>query len=280
MNRSANISVIIPAYNAEAYLAETLTSVFSQSLPPLEVIVINDGSKDKTSEIAKQFPVVLIDQVNQGPAKARNTGVYASKAPWVAFLDADDTWDLKKLEAADAEIAKHSDADMIATNMMTGNPENGWKSVELSDRFDNTKSFFHQLYRKSFLATSTLVIRKERIIKEGGFDPLYFGPEDFDLWLKIALHGGRLYFINSYLTNYRIHANSITSDPSRTYKDTLLILQKHKKNVPLSLYMIRILILHVVITKIFLNQKKYRKALFASWNACLDIIFKPIDYFT
>lgn len=279
MNKSSNISVIIPAYNAEAYLAETLRSVFAQSLPPYEVIVINDGSKDKTSEVAKQFPVILIDQINQGPAMARNAGVFASKTPWVAFLDADDTWDTKKLETAEAEITKYPDADVIATNMMTGNPENGWKPIELSDRYDKKKSFFLQLYRKSFLATSTLVVRKELIINEGGFDPSYFGPEDFDLWLKIALHGGHLYFINSYLTNYRIHNDSITSDPSRTYKDTLLILQKYKKNVSLALYTLRILILHVVIAQIFFNQKKFKKAFFALGNACLDILFRPIDYF-
>ena len=280
MNKlSADISVVIPAYNAEKYLRETLISVFSQTLSPLEVIVVNDGSKDLTSEIAKEFPVVLIEQENLGPAIARNLGVLKSKGTWIAFIDADDIWELDKLEKVVTVILNNKDIDIIATNMMVGNPENGWKPLDLSSRFNNMKPFFPQLYRRSFLATSTLVVKKELIIKEGCFDPSYFGPEDFDLWLKIALSGGRLYFIKSYLTKYRVHGNSITSDPSRTYRDTQLILQKHKKSVSLNLYVTRFIVLHIVIARIFFKQRKFKNTLLVMRKALADIIFRPIEYF-
>lgn len=253
--------------------------MYAQTLPPLEVIVINDGSKDSTSTIAKKFPVVLIEQTNMGPAIARNAGILASKGTWIAFLDADDTWEINKLEKVVTEIENNSNLGIIATNMMTGNPESGWIPVDLASKFDKTKAFFPQLYRRSFLATSTLVVKKELITKVGGFDPSYFGPEDFDLWLKIALDGGRLSFIDSYLTKYRIHNNSITSDPSRTYKDTQIILKKHIKNVSLPLYVTRFIILHIVIARIYFNQKKFKKTLLTLKNALRDLFLKPIQYF-
>jgi glycosyltransferase involved in cell wall biosynthesis len=93
-----NISVVIPVYNGERYLTEALESVFAQTHPVDEVIVVDDGSTDGSAEVAGRFPVTLIRQENRGPGAARNAGVAACSGEYLAFLDADDTWLPEKLE--------------------------------------------------------------------------------------------------------------------------------------------------------------------------------------
>ncbi|MDR5708499.1 MAG: glycosyltransferase family 2 protein, partial [Armatimonadota bacterium] len=91
---SPTVSLVIPAHNAEAYLREALDSVFAQTRPPDEVIVVDDGSLDRTPEIAASYGdrVRLVRQPNRGEAAARNTGVRVAQGELIAFLDADDAW--------------------------------------------------------------------------------------------------------------------------------------------------------------------------------------------
>ena len=112
MENNTRISVIIPAYNASRYLAQCLECLFFQSFKLLEIIVIDDGSTDNTTQIARQFPVKLIEQKNKGVSAARNAGINAASGEYIHFLDADDIINLnfyeKMLHAAlltDADIA-------------------------------------------------------------------------------------------------------------------------------------------------------------------------------
>ncbi len=93
------VSVIIPAYNMQAYLAEAIKSVLNQTLAVNEIIVVDDGSSDKTAEVAASFSTAtLIRQENAGAAEAMNNGVRHSSGPLIAFLDADDVWQPEKIE--------------------------------------------------------------------------------------------------------------------------------------------------------------------------------------
>lgn len=113
------ISVIIPVYNGETHLAETLTSVLDQSLPPDEVIVVDDGSTDRTPEVAAQFEgrIRYIRQENAGPATARNRGIQASHGDLLAFVDSDDLWEPHKLERQVAELNENPDAGLVFCHM-------------------------------------------------------------------------------------------------------------------------------------------------------------------
>jgi glycosyltransferase involved in cell wall biosynthesis len=100
------VSVVIPAYNAEQYLAEAIESVLAQTLPCSELIVVDDGSVDATADVARSFPSVsLVSMPHQGVSAARNAGVARSSGDWLAFLDADDTWLPGKL-ARQLELAR------------------------------------------------------------------------------------------------------------------------------------------------------------------------------
>ena len=92
------ISVVIPAYNASAFLPRCLKSVFAQTLPPDEVIVVDDGSTDNSAALAAELGARVITLTNGGPAAARNAGIQSASSEWIALLDADDMWAPEKLE--------------------------------------------------------------------------------------------------------------------------------------------------------------------------------------
>ena len=107
------ISVIVPVFNGERYLAEALESIVGQTRPPEEIIVVDDGSTDRTAEVARRFPVRLLRQANAGAAAARNAGAEAANADLLAFLDHDDLWVADKLERQMAALAADPALDMV-----------------------------------------------------------------------------------------------------------------------------------------------------------------------
>lgn len=113
MNQST-ISVIIPVYNGERYLAEAIESVLAQSAPPDEILVVDDGSTDGSATVAHRFPTVrYLWQAQAGASVARNHGVMAATGDWLAFLDADDLWATDKLVRQRAVLAAHPAIDMV-----------------------------------------------------------------------------------------------------------------------------------------------------------------------
>lgn len=119
----APVSVVVAAYNAERTLGAALTSALSQVPRPAQVIVVDDGSQDRTAEVAAAFPEVqVLRQRNQGPSAARNAGIRAASQPWVAFLDADDLWLPGKLARQLAAARRHPAAVMLAGDWLRDSP--------------------------------------------------------------------------------------------------------------------------------------------------------------
>jgi glycosyltransferase involved in cell wall biosynthesis len=115
----AKISCVVPAYNAERYLERALRSVFAQSLPPDEIIVVDDGSSDSTPEILARYAgrVRVLRQDNAGPAAARNRGIEVATGELVCFQDADDEWLPPKLAKQAALLAAHPETDLCITHL-------------------------------------------------------------------------------------------------------------------------------------------------------------------
>jgi glycosyltransferase involved in cell wall biosynthesis len=116
---AATVSVIVPVFNGERYLEEALRSAVDQSLPPFEVIVVDDGSTDASLEIAERIgdPVRCITQENAGVAVARNRGLSAATGQFIAFLDHDDLWPREKLELQVAALEANPDVDVVSGRM-------------------------------------------------------------------------------------------------------------------------------------------------------------------
>lgn len=213
------VSVVIPAYNAAAYVVEAVQSALAQTLTPYEIIVVDDGSTDDTAAKVRDLPVQLIHQANAGVAKARNAGVAAATGDAIAFLDADDVWHPRKLELQTAAL---SQADLIATQIFPWPgvmPEVGQQSIKLN------RIVFEKLIIRNSVITSTVLVKSQVLRDAGEFDSRMQGPEDYDLWLRIARHH-RCAMLPLPLTGYRTIEGSLSKNARRMEEGMRLILNK------------------------------------------------------
>jgi glycosyltransferase involved in cell wall biosynthesis len=179
------ISVIIPAYNAEKYIATAIESCLRQTYPPHEIVVVDDGSTDATFEIAQKYPPpvkALRLAKNMGVSVARNRAVDTSTGDWLAFLDADDWFLPQKLEMQRQCVLDHPDAVIVYTGMFL-KPLDG-PAVE--NKFWPPSEVAWRLRYSCIILPSTVLLRRDAFDAVGGFDPAYPIAQDWDLWLKVA----------------------------------------------------------------------------------------------
>lgn len=195
------ISVVIPVYNGVASIANAVQSVLNQSVPVSEIIVINDGSTDDTFSVLNEIfyseiltgTIRLVNKANEGPSIARNMGVAMAASEWVAFLDADDTWDLAKIEIQARFLLSNPDIALCST-LTT---RNGLLNAE-----DVLYPSKRQLLLKNYFATSSVVVNRQIFLNVNGFNVNQKYSEDYNLWLKIVLNGAKSAVINKVLVNY------------------------------------------------------------------------------
>lgn len=188
-----SVSVIIPAYNAARTLRVAVDSCLKQSIPPLEIIIIDDGSADQTFELATSLsgPIRVLRQKNAGPGAARNAGARIALGKWLAFLDADDWWMPNKLERQLA-LAADPSVDIVHTR------------TNRSHSHIPPLLTFDDLWQRNWISNSSSMIRKSLFLSLGGFDehPDMFVCEDYNLWLRAAASGAQIVLCDDLLTYY------------------------------------------------------------------------------
>lgn len=205
------ISVIIPAYNAAAYIERALRSVLNQTHAADEVIVVDDGSSDNTADILKKYQnqIISIRQPNAGVGAARNTGIRAASGDWIAFLDADDEWLPEKLELQCAYHREHPDIIWSSANYYRCHcSKNHRRTEDLSSTQGVAKDTFDD-YLQAFEArakghTDTMFIQKETLLKTGLFYEPQKTLEDDDLWFRLGYLNLRFGFIAQPLAVYHL----------------------------------------------------------------------------
>ena len=192
------ISAIIPCYNGAAFLRETLESVLSQTLPVLEVIVVDDGSADDSGAIAESFgPIVrVIRQSNQGESVARNRGIDEAKGEWIAFVDADDLWSPEKLRLQCQQIS--DDVIGVYTAVTRFGAQQGEITFDVSDKERQSLEF---VALNSPIHISSLLVRKTHAPR---FPTWTKYGEDMVFQMELVL-AGRLAYVDEVVTHYRIH---------------------------------------------------------------------------
>jgi len=274
------LSVVIPAYNCASHIEETLASVFNQTRKPFEILVINDGSTDNTAEVVSKYPQVrLINKLNQGPSETRNRGILESTGNWIAFLDSDDMWHAGKIEAVEKHIQDNPETDMVSTAFYIGN-EKDWQKITPRRIYNPRDSFFEQLYRRSFIATSSVVIKKDFLTKAGGFDTSLLVAEDLDLYLRIALMNAKYFYIREHLLYYRSHPNSITSNPLNAHQDIQKVFYKFRHQAGYKLFVKRMLIWSATTILTLYRQRRYFGVLYVGLKMIANLIKSPFAYIT
>jgi glycosyltransferase involved in cell wall biosynthesis len=211
MANDPSVSVIIPVYNGERFLAEAVRSALAQTLLPAEIIVVDDGSTDPTPQIATDLaasspvPIRYVHQANQGPAAARNQGLAIAKGEFIALLDADDLWSPDKLQQQVAYLQAHEEVDFVICHM-----ELFLEPGTAGPRGRN-RAYYDQ--QPPAMLPSALLVRKQAFDVVGGFDPTYFVGEDTD-WFFRARHAGMVIGIlpGVYLKR-RFHQANLSRSP-------------------------------------------------------------------
>lgn len=227
-----SFSVIIPVYNAGAYIEQSLASVFAQTCSDFEVIVIDDGSTDDTADRVKQFSYYeslrCVYQNNAGPAAARNTGLKLANGRFIAFLDADDVWHPRKLEAH-LERLQNSPKMGMSFNwfeVFYDRPDGERFVPWFAPPAKPTLCWEDFLERNWTGTSSTVVVRAECLNDRHGFDARFRTGEDYQLWLEIAQSGWEIGFIANALTVYRKRPSSLTVDYLQIALDELLVMEE------------------------------------------------------
>jgi glycosyltransferase involved in cell wall biosynthesis len=211
------VSGVIPAYNAEKFLAEAIESALAQTYPLAELVVVDDGSTDRTAEVAGRFPQVrVIRTPNRGQGAARNTGVDAAFGEWIAFLDADDSWHRQK-----NEVQLRSASSGVG--------------VIYGDRGGRI-SFDSLWRRRTRIAPSGALVRRQALVEVGGFEESrdVSGVEDLNLWLRIALTDWRFAPSPSNLFTYRRAPGSQSSNDLRMARAELANVDRIAKQIACS----------------------------------------------
>ena len=231
---NCDVSVIVPAYRAADYIDRAVQSVFRQTVYPKELIIVDDGSDDETSEILETYsetdsPIDLkmLHQSNQGAGAARNLALQSATGKYAAFLDSDDEWLPEKL-ARSIFYVEREDVILVAHNIFIVNGEHQ-KTNNIALRFQkSSNSLFHGLYRRGFISTSTVVASLSSIHQAGGFDTSLQAGQDFDLWLKmLGSQGSQFFVFDECLAKYHVREESITRHTDNRLSCTIKIAQRH-----------------------------------------------------
>lgn len=234
---SPRVSIVVPAWNAERFIARTLATVAAQTFRDFEVIVVDDGSSDDTKLVVDRFleghglSGRCIRQENKKIAGARNAGIRAASAGLVSFLDHDDLWFPDKLERVMAEFDADPNVDLVCHHE---NVVKNGEFVRVSRNGPWVENMYERLlFEGNALSPSAVTVKKARLFEAGLFreDPEFNTVEDYDLWMRLAKIC-RMRFLDEILGEYQLVERGASN--RIVYHNTNLerLLRDHFKNFP------------------------------------------------
>ncbi|MFO0804944.1 MAG: glycosyltransferase [Gemmataceae bacterium] len=234
-----DLSVIIPAYNREWSLRGTVDSVLACGVEA-EIIVVDDGSSDRTVEVARSYEprVRVFEQTNGGPAKARNTGLQHASGSIISFLDSDDIWQPNVVPEVMEHFRNHPEIDVLVCEASFGNATDGYQPLSpVTGRGEFAKLLTHpidenlfKLDRDPFMRLmiermqvflGSTFIRRSALDSIGPFDPALFGGEDYELCLRLAARHP-FAFLDKTLAQYEKHPGGISTNQERMSREFAL----------------------------------------------------------
>ena len=226
------VSVIMPAYNVSAYIAEAIASVRAQTMSDFELLIVDDGSVDDTAEVVSRLAaldsrITLLRQENRGLAAARNAAMCHARGGLLALLDSDDLWHPRFLDAQVTLLARRPDIDIVTGNGWTlgshedGQPARPWPDPRPTPDLwtilgDELSVFIMTVFRRRVYDTI------------GGFDEMLRTNEDFDFWLRAALAGFKFARNDEPLGYYRRRDDSLSASQVRMLRGALRVYYKHR----------------------------------------------------
>lgn len=226
------VSIIMPAFDRQAYVAEAIESVLAQTYENWELIVVDDGSTDETLSIALAYAnahpsrIRVLSKVHGGVVAARNAGIEIAEGVVVAFLDSDDTWEPGKLAAQMVVFDSEPHAAFVYTGFSEVDADGSLVRKVLPDpRFQGDIAELLWLADNEILG-ATLLVRKSTLLAVGMFDSRLGGAENLALRLRLA-ETGPVRFVDECLYNYRRHGTNLSSDQTRMLDERRKIIETY-----------------------------------------------------
>ena len=226
MNNIGNISVVIPTYNRRETIGRSIDSVLNQTLFPSEIIVVDDGSTDGTSDyIQSNFPSIrLLQQSNKGVSSARNMGIRSSNSDWVALLDSDDEWFPKKLEKQVMTLSQNLDIKFCHTEEIW--IRNGVRVNQMKKHQKYGGHIFNKCLDMCRISPSSVLFHRSILDDVGYFDKDQKVCEDYDLWLRITAKYPVLYIDESLIKKYGGHEDQLSKVKDGIESHRIKVLEK------------------------------------------------------
>lgn len=201
----ATVAAVIPCYNADDHIADAIESILQQSRQPDDIIVVDDGSTDRTVEIARRYPVRILNMPsNRGAGAARNAGWMAASTDLVAWLDADDSWEPNHLEVL-VELLEQFEEAAVAFSLVkyVGGRSGVWQPKHFIAA-DRPVEAFSQCLRNNLVPQMSAVVRRSALLEVGGYDESMRRSQDYDLWLRLS-RNHRFVRSSKVTASYRSH---------------------------------------------------------------------------
>lgn len=212
MVQAPKVSVVMPTYNCEAYIGEAIESILNQTMTDLELVIVDNGSKDNTVKIAKTYAeldnrIGIYIHPHGGVSGALNFGIAQSTSEYIARMDGDDISDLRRLEIQIDFMERNRDVIICGTDMTSF--KGSWKRRNFYPTTDRDCQIF--LLLRSCFSHPTVIIRRSAFPDHQFYKPEYNFAEDYKAWCEIS-HRGRFHNIGEPLYMYRLHDNQVTRE--------------------------------------------------------------------
>ncbi|QEL15562.1 glycosyltransferase family 2 protein [Limnoglobus roseus] len=233
------VSIVIPLYNAAAYIGEAVAGVRRQTFADWELIVVDDGSTDDSAAAAERAAdglgdrFRLVRKANGGEPSARNAGIAVARGAWIANTDADDWWEPTKLEK---QLAAAADPDtvLVHTGVVHHNPDGSETRLDMAGAARRVGRCTAALLEPHSICHPSVLVRKTALDRIGGYDAGYRQACDIDLYFRLSAVGG-FAFVPEYLTHYRIHAGQLSRSPVEQIRAHHRIVRRFFENHPAEL---------------------------------------------
>ena len=275
------VTVVIPSYNNARYIGQTLDSIKAQTFTDYEVIVVNDGSEDR-EELERvleshPLPIVYISQENKGVSAARNAAIRSARGEFYAQLDADDQWTPEYLEVQLGILRDNPDVALVYPNARIIGDDAPVELEFMKVSPSEGEVTFESLVRQRCIVLTCVTARMSAIREAGMFDEELRSCEDFDLWLRVAKHGGRIVYHRRILALYRRHQGSLSSDRVWMLRHLLAVYEKWAKTADLSPAELAVVNEQIVVNRSELRLHEGKRALSAGGASAALVCFQKAN---
>jgi GT2 family glycosyltransferase len=221
-------SAVIAAYQASAFIGDAIESLLAQTLPPIEIIVCDDGSTDDLDAALAPYAqrITLLRKENGGEASAKNAAAWAACGQFLAILDADDIYFPERLEALAHLSVDRPDLDILTTDchlVVNGryirNCYDGGYRFEVGDQRRG-------IIERNFVGPGHMAVRRDAFLAVGGFDEAFRHATDWDCWIRMIFAGSRVGMVNEPLAEHRVREASLASNRARQFEGYVAVLDK------------------------------------------------------